>query len=167
MTSYTPATDSRDSRNSHDHYHVLGATLSITADAETTDGEYLVLDMLVPPMFENGLHTHEQSEVFHVIEGEARLHVDGRDEILSPGTSGYVPGGEVHGFATEGDDVCHVIAVMTPGGAEGFFREVGQPSEDRSLPDPVEPTEEMLQSLFATGERHGFEFLGPLPERAD
>jgi mannose-6-phosphate isomerase-like protein (cupin superfamily) len=164
MSNYTPESDTR---TAPEHYHVLGATLSITADAETTDGEYLVLDMLVPPMFENGLHTHEQSEVFHVIEGEARLHVDGRDQTLGPGMSGYVPSGEVHGFANEGDAVCRVIAVMTPGGAEGFFREAGQLTADRSLPDPVKPTEEMLQSLFATGERYGFEFLGPLPDRAE
>lgn len=164
MTNYNPETDSR---SEHDHYHVLGATLSITADAETTDGEYLVLDMLVPPMFENGLHTHEQSEVFHVIDGEARLHVAGRNQVLGPGTSGYVPGGEAHGFANQGDDVCRVIAVMTPGGAEGFFRAVGQPSADRSLPEPVEPTEEMLRSVFETGQQYGFEFLGPLPEWAE
>lgn len=149
-----------------DHYHVLGATLSITADSESTNDEYLVLDMLVPPMFENGLHTHKQSEVFHVIDGEARLHIDGHDQILGPGMSGYVPGGAAHGFANEGTDVCRAIAVMTPGGAENFFKEIGQPAEDRSLPTPVEPTEEMLQSVFATGEKYGFEFIGPLPERA-
>jgi mannose-6-phosphate isomerase-like protein (cupin superfamily) len=164
MSNHSPESDSR---NQHEHYHVLGATVSITADAETTGGEYLVLDMLVPPMFENGLHTHEQSEVFHVIDGEARLHVDGRDQLLGPGTSGYVPGGEMHGFANEGDDVCRAIAVMTPGGAEGFFRAVGQPTTDRSLPEPVQPTEKALQSLFATGEQYGFNFLGPLPERAE
>lgn len=149
-----------------EHIHVLGATLSITADSETTDGEYLVLDMLVPPTFENGLHTHDPSEVFHVIEGDIRLHVDGEDSHLRSGMTGHVPGGEVHGFANAGDDVCRVIAVMTPAGSEGFFRDVGQPSEDRSLPEPVEPTEEMLQSVFATGEEYGFEFLGPLPEQA-
>ena len=147
-----------------EHLHVLGATLSITADSEATDGEYLVLDMRVPPMFENGLHTHDPSEVFHVVEGRIRLYVDGEDRLLSPGMTGFVPGGEVHGFANAGGDVSRVIAVMTPGGAEGFFREVGQPSADRSLPEPVEPTEEMLQAVFATGETYGFEFLGPLPE---
>ena len=146
-----------------EHYHVLGATISITADTETTDGEYLVADILVPPMFENGLHTHTESEVFHVIEGEIRLHVDGEDRILGPGMSGYVASSKPHGFANTGDEVCRVIAVMTPSSAEGFFREVGQLAEDRSLPEPVEPTEEMLQSVYAVGEKYGFEFLGPLP----
>jgi hypothetical protein len=56
---------------------------------------------------------------------------------------------------------------MSPGGAGGFFCEVGQQTDDRSLPAPVEPTEETLQSLFATGEKYGFAFLGPLPEQAD
>ncbi|MCU4742768.1 cupin domain-containing protein [Natronoglomus mannanivorans] len=148
-----------------EHVHVLGATISITADSETTDGEYLVLDMLVPPMFENGLHTHDPSEVFHVIDGEIRLHVDGDDRILSAGMTGHVSGGEVHGVANAGDNVARVVAVMTPGGSEGFFREVGRPSEDRSLPEPMEPTEEMLESVFAIGETYGFEFLGPLPEQ--
>ena len=150
-----------------EHIHVLGATLSITADSETTNGEYLVLDMLIPPMFENGLHTHDPSEVFHVIEGDIRLHVDGEDRILSPGMTGYVSGDAIHGFANASDEESRVIAVMSPGGAEGFFRDVGHPSVDRSLPEPIEPTEEMLQSVFATGEKYGFEFLGPLPEQAE
>lgn len=150
--------------SSASHYHVLGATISITADSKDTDDEYAILDMLVPPGFENGLHTHEPSEVFHVIEGEIRLHIDGDDAVLGPGSSGYVPAGIVHGFENSGDVVSRVIAVMSPGGAEQFFAAVGEPSEDRSLPAPVEPTEEMLQGLFATGEQFGFSFLGPLPE---
>ncbi|WP_142861176.1 cupin domain-containing protein [Salinigranum halophilum] len=70
-------------------------TLSIIADAETTEGEYLALDMIVPPLFENDLHTHGQSEVFHVIENETRLHVDGREQTLGSGTSGYAPGSDL------------------------------------------------------------------------
>jgi len=53
------------------------------------------------------------------------------------------------------------------GGVEGFLREVGQPTDDRSLLEPVEPTEVMLQSLFATGEKYDFEFIGPLPVQAE
>jgi quercetin dioxygenase-like cupin family protein len=149
------------------HYHVLGATISITAGSETTDGEYVVMDILAPPGFENGLHTHEQSEIFHVIEGEVRLHVDGTDHVLTPGGSGYVAGGQPHGFENATDEVARVVAVMSPGGAEAFFPEVGTESPDRSLPEPVEPTEQQLQAVFAAGKQYGFEFLGPLPEQTN
>jgi mannose-6-phosphate isomerase-like protein (cupin superfamily) len=76
------STTSRQEFRTADHYHVLGATISITADSDATNGECLVLDVLVPPLFGNGLYTHDQSEVFHVIDGEIRLHVDGDDRIL-------------------------------------------------------------------------------------
>ncbi len=144
--------------------HVPGATLSITADSEMTDGEYLELDMLIPPMFENDLHTHDPSKVFHMIEGKIRLHMDGEDDILSPGMTGYVSRYAIHGLMNAGNKSSRVIAVMTPGGAEGVFRDVGHPSEDRSLPEPIESTRVMLQSVFATAEKDGFEFLGPLPK---
>jgi quercetin dioxygenase-like cupin family protein len=153
-------------RSGATHYHVLGATISITADSDTTDGEYLVVDALVPPAVQNGLHTHGPSEVVHVIEGELRVHVAGEDRILGPGDSGYVPAGAVHGFENVGSEVCRVVAVMSPAGAEGFFAAVGQVADDRSLPDPVEPTEETLRALFATGAEYGFEFFGPLPDLA-
>lgn len=146
------------------HLHVLGATVSITADSRDTGGEYVVIDMLIPPGFENGLHSHEPSEVFHVIDGEIRLHVGGEDRILLPGSSGYVPAGAVHGFENRGDEIGRVIAVMSPGGAERFFEAVGQPIDDRLLPETVRPTDEMLEELVVTGEQFGFEFLGPLPE---
>jgi mannose-6-phosphate isomerase-like protein (cupin superfamily) len=179
MSNYTPTSDARPAP---EQYHILNATLSITADAATTEGEYLVLtrqagsadvrerasqniEADATGLDPEAVDTHEQSEVFHVIACEARLHVDGREQTPGPGTSGYVSGGEVHGFANDGEEVRRVIAVTTPGGVEGFVREAGQPTGDRTLPDPIEPTEEMLQSPFATGGRHGFEFPGPLPER--
>lgn len=149
-----------------EHLHVLGATISITADSAATDGEYLVLDMLLPPRFENGLHTHAPSEMFHVIEGEMRLHVDGVDTTLGPGDSGYVPAGAAHGAANERDEVGRVIAIMSPGDLDEFFREAGEQATDRSLPEPMEPTPEALEALFAIGERYDMRFLGPLPDRA-
>jgi hypothetical protein len=79
--------------------------------------------------------------------------------------SGCGRGGEVHGFANENAEVGRVVAVVTPGGAGGLFGDTGQPARDRSLPEPPEPTDETFQSVFATGEAHGFEFVGPVPER--
>lgn len=146
-----------------EHVHVLGATITITADSDDTDGEFSVKDMLAPPGFENGLHTHEPSEIFHVLDGEMMLYVDGETEYLKPGMTGYVPASEPHGMRVEGDEVLRVLIVMSPAGAEDFFRAVGDPATSRDLPEPREVTDADLEGIFATGAEHGFAFLGPLP----
>ena len=149
-----------------EHLHVLGATITITADGEDTIGEFSVMDMLAPPGFENGLHTHGPAEIFHVIDGEMLLHVDGETQYLSAGMTGHVSANVPHGMRVEGDDVLRVLIVMTPAGAEDFFRAVGEPSTGRELPGPRDVTDADLEALFAIGEEHGFEFLGPLPTDA-
>ncbi|MFP8956751.1 cupin domain-containing protein [Natrialbaceae archaeon A-CW3] len=146
-----------------EHLHVLGATITITTDSGMTDGEFTVMDMLAPPGFENGLHTHEPSEIFHVVDGEMSLYVDGETERLGPGATGYVPAGVVHGVRVEGDTPLRTMIVMSPAGAEDFFRAVGEPTATRELPEPREVSDADLEALFATGEEYGFAFLGPLP----
>lgn len=145
---------------------MLGATMTITADGEDTSGEFSVADMLAPPGFENGLHTHGPAEIFHVIDGEMLLHVDGETQYLTAGMTGHVSGNVPHGMRVEGDDVLRVLVVMTPAGPEDFFRAVGEPADGRDLPEPREVTDADLEALFAIGEEHGFEFLGPLPTDA-
>ena len=149
--------------STEEHLNVLGAVASITADAGDTDGEFTVVDMLVPPGFENGLHSHEQSEVIHVLDGEIQLHVEGEDSRLGPGATGYVAGSEKHGFRVDGEDAAQALFVFTPAGVEDFFRAAGEPVADRSLPEPREVSEDDLEALFALGEEHGFDFYGPLP----
>ena len=146
-----------------EHLHVLGATVTITADSDDTDGAFTVMDLLAPPGFENGLHTHEPAEIFHVIDGEMTLYVDGESQHLGSGMTGHVAANEPHGVRAEGDDVLRVLIVMSPAGTEDFFRSVGEPATARELPEPREVTDADLEALFALGEEHGFTFLGPLP----
>lgn len=137
--------------------------MTITADSEDTDGAFSVMDMLAPPGFENGLHTHEPAEVFHVISGEMMLYVDGDTQLLEPGMSGYVSAGEPHGMRVEGDEVLRVIVVFSPAGAEDFFRAIGDPAAALTVPEPREMADSDLEAIFTTGAEYGFEFLGPLP----
>lgn len=146
-----------------EHLHVLGATMTITADGDDTNGEFSVNDMLAPPGFENGLHTHEQAEVFHVIDGEMMLYVDGEAQSLTAGMTGHVSPNEPHGMRVEGEDVLRVVIVFTPAGIEDFFRAVGELAASRELPEQQDVSEADLEALFAVGEEHGLEFLGPFP----
>ena len=137
--------------------------MTITADSEDTDGAFSVMDMLAPPGFENGLHTHEPAEVFHIIAGKMMLYVDGETQMLEPGMTGYVSAGKPHGMRVDGDEVLRVIVVFSPAGAEEFFRAIGDPTASRSVPEHRQMTDSDLEAIFATGEDYGFEFLGPLP----
>ena len=137
--------------------------MTITADGTTTDGEFTVVDMLAPPGFENGYHTHGPAEVFHVLDGEMSLYVDDEVTRLTTGQTGHVSGGQRHGFRVEGKDTLRAIITLTPAGAEEFFRAVGEVTDERTFPEPREVTEDDLEAIFAVGEEYGFEFFGPLP----
>jgi hypothetical protein len=118
--------------------------------------------VLAPQGFENGLHTHEPAEVFHVIGEEIALHVE---EVghLRPGETGYVAGGWQHGFRVVGSKPLRVLAVLAPTGAEAFFRAVGDSAADRTLPEPREVSPADVKARFAAGAEHGSELRGPLP----
>lgn len=52
---------------STEHVRFLGAVTTIVADADATDGALTVPEIDAPPGYENDLHTHRPSELFHVL----------------------------------------------------------------------------------------------------
>lgn len=143
---------------------VYGAIMAITADGADTDGEFAVVDMWAPPGFENGLHTHGPAEVFHVVEGEMLLDVEGERTRLTPGTTGHVGGGREHALRVVGETDLRAVTVFSPAGAEDFLRAVGEPAGPGATPAYREVTAADLEHLEAVGAEHGFDFLGPFPD---
>jgi quercetin dioxygenase-like cupin family protein len=41
-------------------------------------------------------HAHPQEEVWHVIDGELEISIDGKKAVAGPGTAGIVPAGCAH-----------------------------------------------------------------------
>src|SRR3954468_24865019 len=57
-----------------------------------------------------GKHTHAYiTERFEVVSGSVRFHVDGRDELATPGEQVEVRPGVVHDWWNVGDDEAHVL----------------------------------------------------------
>lgn len=46
----------------------------------------------------DGQQPHTEDEVYHVVEGKARLRVDGEDLVVRPGTIAFVGAGIAHRF---------------------------------------------------------------------
>lgn len=60
-----------------------------------------------------GVHAHDQAEVYHVLEGELLLRIDGTEHRLRPGSTVFLPGGASHGVTNTGDAVARVFYVLT------------------------------------------------------
>jgi mannose-6-phosphate isomerase-like protein (cupin superfamily) len=133
-----------------------GALITVHADSSDTNGRFALLEVSGCPGGEP-LHVHEnEDEMFYVLEG--RLHaVRGGEEItLDPGDSAFLPRRVPHTFKVV-SSFARAIVYVTPGGFEGYFRELGEPAGKLALPNyvPLVGIPEMLR----VGSRYGLTFL--------
>ncbi|GHH71842.1 hypothetical protein GCM10018793_07910 [Streptomyces sulfonofaciens] len=70
-------------------------------------------------------HTREDEHSF-VLEGEIGFRSDDSEVVLGPG--GYItkPRGQMHAMWNAGSSPGRIIEVITPGGFEGYFHELGE-----------------------------------------
>jgi quercetin dioxygenase-like cupin family protein len=68
-------------------------------------------------------HFHRYDEVLYVLEGEGRLHIDGEEEPLGPGSCVHLPARLVHCLENTGDEELRLCAVFRPAGspAEAYY----------------------------------------------
>jgi quercetin dioxygenase-like cupin family protein len=109
------------------------------------------------------LHLHPNAdETFCVIDGEIRVHVDGAERTVGPGGVASVPRGMPHAVMVT-SELARMLTIVTPGckELEMFFREVGEPATQRTIP-PSAPLP--MERLRAAAMRHGsVVILGPPP----
>ena len=113
------------------------------------------------------LHVHpDADETFCVIDGEILVHVDGTDRLVERGGVAFVPRGLPHAVMVT-SETARLLTIVTPGyrALESFFREVGEPATQRTLP-PSAPLP--MEKLRAAAARHGsVVILGPPPFTAN
>jgi len=70
-------------------------------------------------------HTREDEHSI-VLEGEIGFRSEDREVVLGPG--GYItkPRGQMHAMWNAGSRVGRIVEVITPGGFENYFRELGE-----------------------------------------
>jgi quercetin dioxygenase-like cupin family protein len=136
---------------------IVGDSYRILISGEQTDGNYAVIDMLVPPRGGPGPHAHKHfQEMFYVVEGEVEFKMEGGKYIAKKGSFVNIPlGGAVHCFKNTTDKLAHLLCTVVPAGLDSFFQEIGKPIEIGTFLPPPTLTIEELVKLKAVAEKHG------------
>jgi mannose-6-phosphate isomerase-like protein (cupin superfamily) len=103
-----------------------GNTVTLKATAESTGGVLMFSEVDAAPGGGPPLHVHErEDEWFYVVEGAFDIVLG--DEVVhaGPGDFAFVPHGTPHRFANAGTGPGRILAALTPGGLEEFFRAAG------------------------------------------
>jgi quercetin dioxygenase-like cupin family protein len=127
------STDSRLARSTW----FCGALITVHADSRDTNGTFALFEASGTPGCEPPLHVHEnEDEIFYVLEGRVHAFRGGEELTLDAGDSAFLPRRVPHTFKVV-SDFARMLVYVTPGGFEGYFRDLGEPAGKLALPDYV------------------------------
>ena len=92
--------------------------------SEASGGAFSLFEE-VPPLQDTPLHVHrDEDELFYVLEGEHVFRVGDEEYPVGPGGLVFAPRGVPHSQRRVVPGEGRELVVTTPGGFEGFFREL-------------------------------------------
>lgn len=95
-----------------------------------TDGEYFMLEAVVPPGAGPPPHVQtREEEGFYMLEGTLTFYPEGKEVVAGPGTFLNVPRGVVHNFKNLTDEPARVLIWFAPAGIEEMFSEMARDPE--------------------------------------
>jgi mannose-6-phosphate isomerase-like protein (cupin superfamily) len=125
-------------------------TIVVKVSGESTGGAMSVLEE-VPPLVDTPLHVHaNEDELFYPLEGEHVFLVGDEEVRASPGSAVFAPRGIPHSQRRVVPGVGRTLIVITPGGFEGFFRELAAADSAGTLGP---------QAYASASERYGIAWL--------
>ena len=114
-----------------------GALITVHADSRDTNGKFALLEMSGSPGGEPPLHIHEkEDELFYVLEGRLQATRGKEEMTIEAGESAFLPRRVPHTFKIL-SSFARALVYVTPGGFEGYFRDLGEPAGKLALPDYV------------------------------
>jgi quercetin dioxygenase-like cupin family protein len=134
-----------------------GTRLQIHADSSDTRGHFALLEFAGGPGGEPPLHVHRyEDELFYVLEGELRVFRGCEEIILRSGESALLPRNIPHTFKIVSSHARGLVYI-TPGGFEGYFRELGTAVE--TFASQREAPRRTPAEMMQVAERYGVAFL--------
>jgi mannose-6-phosphate isomerase-like protein (cupin superfamily) len=128
--------------------------------SEDSGGSFALVEHLIPPgVLAAPLHRHSREDEYsYVLEGRVGAVFGGEEVYANAGEFVFKPRGEWHTFWNAGDVPLRILEIISPGGFEEAFREMG------ALGDALTP-ERMAEIAAQYGVDADFDGTGPIMER--
>lgn len=132
------------------------------AEAANADG-ISVIEHRAPYGSSPPLHIHHtEDEIFHVLAGEARFTVDGKELAVRGGDTFVAPKGVPHTFVVTAKEGAMWLTVTNRGDFERMLRAIARPAEHEGLPPRMgPPSAAEVAALEAACRAHGIALVGP------
>ena len=110
-----------------------GLTILLRVPSEASGGAFSLFEE-VPPLADTPLHVHrDEDELFYVLEGQHVYRVGDEEYTVGPGGLVFAPRGIPHAQRRVVSGEGRQLVVTTPGGFEGFFRELAAAEEGGTI----------------------------------
>jgi quercetin dioxygenase-like cupin family protein len=140
----------------------FGGLMIVRAAGEDTGEQLAVHEHLSFGGMVTPLHVQpREDEMFYLLEGSMTFYLDGDVQSVSAGGTAFVPRGTPHAIRVD-SEAARYLVLNTPAGHERFFRAVGEPAKERTLPPPPDAPPD-AERMAAAARDAGFEILGPPP----
>ena len=107
----------------------------VLAEHGTTDGAFSMMEEWCPKGSGPPPHTHEQDEMFYVLDGEITFQIDRDTRTVGAGAFVRIPRGTVHGFRVD-SETAHVLNMYEPAGFEQVLMGTAEKAPKREMPPP-------------------------------
>ena len=137
---------------------LMGNKLTFKAVSGDTGGGYALLEYTAAVGFQGPpAHIHRaEGEAFYVLDGELEVKM-GRETVRAPSSAfALVPRGMVHTFSNSGNTAARFLIIVSPGGLEKYFEELGEVASTHGYPPPPD-------RLAYLADKYNFEVVGPPP----
>ncbi len=136
---------------------VAGGNYRIIISGEETNGNYAVIEMLVPPGGGPLPHSHPGTqELFFLIEGELEFKTEAGRQIVNEGGFINIPfEGDIHCFKNTSDKLAKLLCTVIPAGLENVFRKLGTAAGYGQFLPVAENTPEHVTLIQEVDKKYG------------
>ena len=149
-------------RNLDNSRWYLGSVMTFLVNSGQTNGAFSLTDYLAKPGNEPPAHIHDrEDEFFYVLEGRIDANIGKEVFRVGPYEGVYLPKFVPHTF-TILTPHSRMLILLSPGGFEGYFRDMSEPARSLSLPEHADNYGAVdMDQATLTGREHGISFLTP------